>query len=63
MREKVKVFVNQSNLVVRNLEDLNNVDISGIADGAFLIYNETTNKYEFTTNIVGEGIIIDGGAF
>jgi len=61
MKEKVKVFVNQSNLVIRNIEDLNNIDASNAQEGAILFYNEETEKYEFTNS--PDNLIIDSGTF
>jgi hypothetical protein len=65
-RERTKVFVNQSNLVIRRMTDLNDVDLSENEDGALLVYDETSQKFVATKSLDGitiDNIIIQGGTF
>jgi hypothetical protein len=60
-RERVKVFVNQSNLVIRSMGDLDNVDLTANANGAILVYNSATQKFTATTTLDAQ--TIDGGTY
>ncbi len=45
VKKKPKVFVNQSGMVTRRLNDLADVDISAKEDGSLLIYDETQEQF------------------
>ena len=45
------------------LSDLNDVNASGQTDGAMMIYNGTTGKYDITPNIENENLNIKGGTY
>lgn len=60
-RERTKVFVNQSNLVIRKMSDINDVDLSNLEDGALLVYEENTGKWTANKNL--EKQQINGGFF
>ena len=45
------------------LGDLGDVDSSGQSDGAMLIFNATTGKYEVKTEIQNENLNIIGGTY
>ena len=65
-RERTKIFVNQSNLVIRRVTDLNDVDLSENEDGALLVYDETSQKFVATKSLDGitiDNVIIQGGTF
>jgi hypothetical protein len=60
-KERVKVFVNQSNLVVKTMADIDNVDLTANANGAILIYDSSTEKFKASTTLDAQ--IIDGGTY
>jgi hypothetical protein len=60
-RENPKIFTNQSNLVIRKLQDLSDVDLSANVDGAILVYNSTSQKFVATTTLSKQ--VIDGGTY
>lgn len=65
-RERTKVFVNQSNLVIRSMADINDVDLSANEDGAILVFDSTTQKFTATKNLDGitlNNVVIQGGSF
>tara|TARA_Y100001972_G_scaffold114645_1_gene150469 strand:- start:9 stop:257 length:249 start_codon:yes stop_codon:yes gene_type:complete len=45
------------------LGDLTDVNTSGQNDGAMMIFNGTTGKYEIKNQLENENLIIGGGAF
>lgn len=45
------------------LTDLSNVDASNIADGALLVYNAETEKFELTNELSSENLTISAGLF
>jgi hypothetical protein len=55
------VVVNQSGLVSRFLNDLNDVDTSNKTDGSLLVYNATQEKFLATTILEKQSI--NGGHF
>lgn len=60
-RENPKIFTNQSNLVIRRIGDLADVDLSANANGAVLVYNSTSQKFVATTTLNAQ--VIDGGTY
>lgn len=70
---RVNARVNQtSNIVAETvqisaaglkLEDLANVDSTNIAEGALLVYNATTEKFETTNELSSENLTISAGLF
>ena len=60
-RENPKVFTNQSNLVIRRVGDLADVDLSTNANGAILVYNSSSQTF-IATNILNAQVI-DGGTY
>lgn len=60
-KERVKVFVNQSNLVVKTMGDIDNVDLTANANGAVLVYDSTTGKFKASTTLDAQ--VIDGGTY
>ena len=60
-RERTRVFVNQSNLVIRQLSDINDIDLTQIEDGTVLVYNEQSEKWVATKNLDNQNI--GGGLF
>lgn len=54
------VTVNAGNIT---LSDLGDVNASGKSDGALMIYNGTTGKYDITPNIENENLNINGGTY
>lgn len=58
---KTSVIVNQSGQVIRQLSDLTDVDLSGLVDGALLIYNATTEKFVASRELEMQNI--NGGHF
>lgn len=60
-KERVKVFVNQSNLVVKTMADIDNVDLTANANGAILIYDSSTETFKASTTLDAQ--IIDGGTY
>lgn len=62
--ERTKVFVNQAGAATRSLGDLKDVDTTGVANGAVLVYDSALGKFVTTTVLTGvsfEGIVIGGG--
>jgi len=45
VKKKPKIFVNQSGLVTRRLNDLADVNLSAKEDGSLLIYDEGTEQF------------------
>lgn len=65
-RERTRVFVNQSNLAIRRLSDINDIDLTANQDGAFLVYDATTEKFVATTtleNVTLNNVVITGGTY
>ncbi len=60
-KERVKVFVNQSNLVVKTMGDIDNVDLTANANGAVLVYDSATEKFKASTTLDAQ--VIDGGTY
>lgn len=58
---KTSVIVNQSGQMIRKLSDLADVDLSGLEDGALLIYNATTEKFVASKELEKQNI--NGGHF
>lgn len=46
-----------------SLTDMSDIDASGQTDGAMMIFNGTTGKYEITPNIENENLNINGGTY
>ncbi len=46
-----------------NLTDLANVDATNIADGAIIVYNAETEKFELTNELSSENLTISAGLF
>jgi len=61
VNRKPKVIVNQSNLIVKRLEDLVDVDISTKKDGSLLIYDENEKKFVASTLLDKQQV--NGGFF
>ena len=61
VKKKPKVFVNQSGMVTRRLNDLADVDISAKEDGSLLIYDET--QEQFVASRLLDKQEINGGHF
>jgi hypothetical protein len=61
VKKKPKVFVNQSGLVTRRLNDLADVDIAAKEDGSLLIYDE--QQEQFVTSRLLDKQEINGGHF
>lgn len=65
-RERTQVFVNQSNLAIRKVSDIDDVDLTNNEDGAFLVYDATSQKFVATKTLNGvtiEDAVIRGGTF
>jgi len=45
------------------LTDLTDINATGTTDGAMLLYNGTTNKFDITTDIGNENTNIIGGTY
>ncbi len=45
------------------LTDLSNVDAANLADGALLVYNAETEKFELTNELSSENLTISAGLF
>jgi hypothetical protein len=45
------------------LTDLANVDATNIADGAIIVYNAETEKFELTNELSSENLTISAGLF
>lgn len=61
VKKKPKVFVNQSGMVTRRLNDLADVDIAAKEDGSLLIYDET--QEQFVASRLLDKQEINGGHF
>lgn len=61
VNKRPNLFVNQSNITMRRLENLTDVDISAKKDGSILIYDDTEKKF-IATNILDKQEI-NGGFF
>ena len=62
-RERVRVFVNQSNLVIRSMSDLDDVDLTLLEDGSILVYDSTSESFvssKQTNDLTISNINIDG---
>ena len=62
-RERVRVFVNQSNLVIRSMGDLDDVDLTLLEDGSILVYDSTSESFvssKQTNDLTISNINIDG---
>lgn len=46
-----------------SLTDLKDVNAAGQTDGAMMIYNGTTGKYDITPNIENQNLNINGGTY
>lgn len=46
-----------------SLGDLADIDVAGKADGAVLIYNATSEKFELKTDVENENITITAGLY
>ena len=66
---KAKVNTNQSQLVAKKLSigqfnitmsDIQDVDTSGQTDGAMMMFNNSTGKYEMKVNFENENLNISG---
>lgn len=65
-RERTRVFVNQSNLAIRRVSDIDDIDLTANEDGAFLVYDSATQKFVATTtleNVTLNNVVITGGTF
>ena len=65
-RERTRVFVNQSNLVIRKMSDIDDVDLTANEDNALLVYDAATQKFTATTaleNVTLNNVTIRGGTF
>lgn len=65
-RERTRVFVNQSNLAIRRISDIDDVDLTTNEDGAFLVYDSATQKFVATTtleNVTLNNVVITGGTY
>ena len=69
---KAKVNTNQSQLVAKKLSigqfnitmsDIQDVDTSGQTDGAMMMFNNSTGKYEMKVNLENENLNISGGTY
>ena len=69
---KAKIRTNQQSIVAKTVQvqggqlklgDLGDVDASGQTDGAMMIYNSSTGKYEIKTEIQNENLNISGGTY
>lgn len=56
-----QVLINQAEQTVRRLGDLLDVDTSGKVDGAFIVYNATTQTFE--ASLFLDRQTIDGGSY
>jgi hypothetical protein len=61
VNRKPNVIVNQSNLAVKRLGDLTDIDLSDKKDGSVLIYNE--NEQKFVTSTLLDKQQVNGGFF
>jgi hypothetical protein len=61
VNRKPNVIVNQSNLAVKRLGDLTDIDLSDKKDGSVLIYDE--NEQKFVTSTLLDKQQVNGGFF
>lgn len=61
VKKKPKVFVNQSGMVMRRLDDLAGVDLKSKEDGSLLIYDE--QQEQFVASRLLDKQEINGGHF
>ncbi len=61
VNRKPNVIVNQSNLAVKRLGDLTDIDLSDKKDGSVLIYDE--NEQKFVTTSLLDKQQVNGGFF
>jgi hypothetical protein len=59
--ERPKIFTNQSNLVIRRIGDLADVNLDNNVNGAILVYNSASQTF-IATNILSAQVI-DGGTY
>ena len=69
---KAKVNTNQSQLVAKKLSigqfnitmsDIQDVDTSGQTDGAMMMINNSTGKYEMKVKLENENLSLSGGTY
>jgi hypothetical protein len=69
---KAKISTNTNRVIAKtvsvqsgtiNLGDLGDIDATAKSDGAMIIYNATTGKYEVKTEIQNENLNIIGGTY
>jgi hypothetical protein len=69
---KAKISTNTNRVIAKtvsvasgtiNLGDLGDIDASAKSDGAMIIYNSTTGKYEVKTEIQNQNLNIIGGTY
>jgi hypothetical protein len=69
---KAKVNTNQSQLVAKKLSigqfnitmsDIQDVDTSGQTDGAMMMFNNSTGKYEMKVKLENENLSLSGGTY
>jgi hypothetical protein len=58
-----QVLINQATATVKNLNDLLDVDADNPIDGAVLVYNAATQRYELSLNLDKQDFDIDGGTY
>lgn len=61
VKKKPTIFVNQSGVVTRSLDELADVDISAKKDGSLLIYDENQEKFVASTLLDKQQV--NGGFF
>lgn len=61
VNRKPNVIVNQSNLIVKRLGDLTDVDTSAKKDGSVLVYDDAEKKFVATTILDKQEV--NGGFF
>ena len=54
------VTLNKGDISLGDLNDVNDVDLT---DGAMMIYNGATGKYDITPKIENENLVINGGNY
>jgi|TARA_B110000879_G_scaffold165801_1_gene214282 hypothetical protein len=69
---KAKVGTNQSQIVAKKISigqfniamsDITDVDTSGQTDGSMMIFNDSTGKYEMSTQLDNENLSFSGGTY
>jgi hypothetical protein len=56
-----QVLINQADATIKNLDDILDVDASNNVDGALIIFNSTTQKFESSITLNKQ--TIDGGIY